>query len=81
MKKTGALLMMMLALIPAAAAAQEFYTLPEIRKQAAKGWHETYTDKYGRTRQVDYEPLQGRRCAVQGLHFLGRREIKRRATP
>lgn len=55
MKKTGALLMMMLALIPAAAAAQEFYTLPEIREQAAKGWHETYTDKYGRTRQVDVD--------------------------
>ncbi|MEI3406102.1 MAG: hypothetical protein V8Q79_05865 [Christensenellales bacterium] len=24
-------------------------------EQAAQGWHETYTDKYGRTRQVDID--------------------------
>ena len=33
--------------------AEEYYTLPEIREQAANGWHKTYTDKYGRERQVD----------------------------
>ncbi|MBP3427500.1 MAG: hypothetical protein J6M47_04495 [Clostridia bacterium] len=38
-----------------AASAQEYYTLPEIREQAAVGWHETYTDKYGRTIPVDLE--------------------------
>lgn len=44
-----------LMLACAAAQAQEFFTLPEIREQAAQGWHETYTDKYGRTRQVDID--------------------------
>ena len=39
----GALL---LALTPNFAAAQEYYTLPEIREQAKDGWHETYTDRY-----------------------------------
>ena len=46
---------LMLMLICAAASAQEYYTLPEIREQAAKGWHETYTDKYGRTIEVDID--------------------------
>ena len=39
----------------ATGAAQDYYTLPEIRKQAEAGWHETYTDKYGRTRRVDVD--------------------------
>ena len=38
-----------------AIAAEGYYTLPEIREQATQGWHETYTDKYGRTRQVDID--------------------------
>ena len=42
------LLALLLALVCTAASAQEYYTLPEIREQAAQGWHETYTDKYGR---------------------------------
>ncbi len=45
----------LLALFAGSAAAQEYYTLPEIREQAANGWHQTYTDKYGRTRQVDVD--------------------------
>ena len=49
------LLALLLALFCTAASAQEYYTLPEIREQAAKGWHETYTDKYGRTRSVDID--------------------------
>ena len=56
MKKSFAiLLVLLLMLICAAASAQEYYTLPEIREQAATGWHETYTDKYGRTRRVDID--------------------------
>ena len=35
--------------------AEDYYTLTEIRKQAETGWHETYTDKYGRMRQVDID--------------------------
>lgn len=35
--------------------AQEYFTLPEIREQSAKGWHETYTDKYGRKTVVDID--------------------------
>ena len=48
-------LALLLALCATAAAAQDYYTLPEIREQAANGWHQTYTDKYGRTRQVDVD--------------------------
>ena len=53
--KITMLLALLLALVCTAASAQEYYTLPEIREQAAAGWHETYTDKYGRTRQVDID--------------------------
>ena len=42
-------------LIGAAAMAQEYVTLPELREQAAGGWHETYTDKYGRETVVDID--------------------------
>lgn len=56
MKKSFAiLLLLLLTFVCAVASAQEYYTLPEIREQAATGWHETYTDKYGRTRQVDID--------------------------
>ena len=37
------------------ALAEDYCTLPEIREQAEQGWHETYTDKYGRVRQVDID--------------------------
>lgn len=39
----------------AAGIAQEYYTLPEVREQAVGGWHETYTDKYGRDMTVDLD--------------------------
>lgn len=56
MKKRIAILLAMLLLLGCAlASAQEYYTLPEIREQAAAGWHETYTDKYGRALQVDID--------------------------
>lgn len=42
-------------LLPLCADAQEYYTLPEIREQAAQGWHETYTDKYGRETEVNID--------------------------
>ena len=54
-KRFMILLALLLTLICVAASAQEYYTLPEIREQAAAGWHEKYTDKYGRTRQVDID--------------------------
>lgn len=54
--------LMALALLVAAltcecigASADEYYTLSEIREQSAAGWHDTYTDKYGRTRTVDID--------------------------
>lgn len=53
--KITMLLALLLALVCTAASAQEYYTLPEIREQAVQGWHETYTDKYGRVRQVDID--------------------------
>lgn len=52
-KRITILLALLLALVCTAAFAQEYYTLPEIREQAAQGWHETYTDKYGRETEVD----------------------------
>ena len=51
-KRFTILLAMLLMLICAAASAQEYYTLPELREQASAGWHETYTDKYGRETTV-----------------------------
>ena len=44
-----------LCLLPTLALAQEYYTLPEIKEQAKDGWHETYTDKYGRETTVDID--------------------------
>jgi len=35
--------------------AQAQYTISQLREQAAQGWHETYTDKYGREIIVDIE--------------------------
>ena len=37
------------------ALAEEFYTIGEVRQQAAAGWHETY-EAYGRTIVADVEP-------------------------
>ena len=53
--KIAMLLVLVMLCACTAASAQEYYTLPEIREQAAAGWHETYTDKYGRTIPVDIE--------------------------
>lgn len=36
-------------------ATEEYFTLAEIKEQATQGWHETYIDKYGRTRTVDID--------------------------
>ena len=56
MKRTITMICALVLMLACAAAhAQEYYTLSEIREQAAQGWHETYTDKYGRTRQVDID--------------------------
>ena len=55
MKKQFAALLAALSLLPTLALAQEYYTLPEIREQAKDGWHETYTDRYGREIQVDID--------------------------
>lgn len=53
MQKHLFVLTLSLLLLPFAASAQTYCTLPELREQAANGWHETYTDKYGRTIPVD----------------------------
>ncbi|MFQ9448285.1 MAG: hypothetical protein ACLR4A_13955 [Christensenellales bacterium] len=55
MKKQFAALLAALSLLPTLALAQDYYTLPEIREQAKDGWHETYTDRYGREIQVDID--------------------------
>ena len=55
MKRVFAAGALLLALTPNFAAAQEYYTLPEIREQAKDGWHESYTDKYGRETVVDID--------------------------
>lgn len=48
------LLALLLALVCIAASAQEYYTLSEIREQAAQGWHETYL-AYGREIVADVD--------------------------
>ena len=53
--KIAMLLALVMLCACTAASAQEYYTLPEIREQAVAGWHETYTDKYGRTIEVDID--------------------------
>ena len=57
MKKSKMMVLVLCAclLLPFAVQAQEYYTLPEIREQAAAGWHKTYTDKYGRETVVDVD--------------------------
>ena len=55
MKRQFAALLAALSLLPTLALAQEYYTLPEIKEQAKDGWHETYTDKYGRETTVDID--------------------------
>ena len=55
MKKQFAALLAAFSLLPTLALAQDYYTLPEIREQAKDGWHETYTDKYGRETVVDID--------------------------
>ena len=55
MKKQFAALLTALSLLPTLALAQDYYTLPEIREQAKDGWHETYTDRYGRETVVDID--------------------------
>ena len=54
--KITILLALLLALVCTAASAQEYYTLPEIREQATQGWHETYTDTYGRSGRQSSRP-------------------------
>lgn len=55
MKRWICLLLGMAMLAAGTASAQEYYTLPEVREQAAAGWHKTYTDKYGRETVVDID--------------------------
>ncbi len=54
-KRWGALVLCALILAHCTGFAQEYHTLPEIQEQAAQGWHETYTDKYGRETAVDID--------------------------
>ena len=68
MKKQFAALLTALSLLPTLALAQEYYTLPEIREQAKDGWHETYTDKYGRETVVDIDG----RCTGKKLRQCSR---------
>ena len=52
--------LVVMCLAASAGSAQEYYTLPELREQAKDGWHETYTDKYGRTTVIDIDtPVYG----------------------
>jgi len=56
MKKTMMMLAaLLLTLACAAGQAQDYYTLSEVREQAACGWHKTYTDRYGREIAVDVD--------------------------
>lgn len=51
----GIAVLCVITLMHAVGLAQETYTLPEIRLQAERGWHEIYTDKFGRQTVVDID--------------------------
>ena len=55
MKRFAMLFFFIFVSLSANGFAQKYYTLPEIKEQAKEGWHETYTDKYGREIQVDID--------------------------
>lgn len=56
MKKcVSVFLILSMMLCCAGAVAQEYITLSELREQAKNGWHESYTDKYGREMKVDID--------------------------
>ena len=55
MRKAICWILMTLLMLPVMAQAQEYFTLSQVREQAAAGWHETYTDKYGRETVVDID--------------------------
>ncbi len=57
MKKTITTMvaLLMTLTLGCSALAQAYYTLPEVREQAKAGWHQTYTDKYGRETVVDID--------------------------
>ena len=55
MKRLLSLFLIILAANSMTAAAEEYFTLPEIREQSSDGWHKTYTDKFGRTIVVDID--------------------------
>lgn len=51
-----ATLLCTLSLLGGASLAEEYYSIQEVRRQAAAGWHETY-EAYGRTIVADVEAL------------------------
>lgn len=55
MKRLLSLFLIILAANSMTAAAEEYFTLPEIREQSSDGWHKTYTDKFGRMIVVDID--------------------------
>lgn len=55
MRKAICWFLMTLLMLPVMAQAQEHFTLSQVRDQAATGWHETYTDQYGRETVVDID--------------------------
>lgn len=55
MKSMKVLVLIVLLLFPVVGLTQEYYTLSELREQAQAGWHEEYTDKFGRNIAVDID--------------------------
>ena len=49
------LLALLFVMLTSVAAAQDYYTFPEVREQAAAGWHQTY-EAYGRQIVIDVDP-------------------------
>ncbi len=55
MKKMVIVLILIALMTPALTVAQGYYTLPEVRAQAAQRWNQTYTDQFGRVIPVNVE--------------------------
>lgn len=73
MKRLLSLFLIILAANSMTAAAEEYFTLPEIREQSSDGWHKTYTDKFGRMIVVDIDiDVYGEQGCPSTRSWMGR---------
>lgn len=74
----GIIVFCMMLLLSNIGQAQEYCTLPQLREQAKEGWHETYTDKFGREVVVgiDVQVFGGESAPVLKVGFPEYKELR-----